>query len=475
MGFNNFYLRIIGYAMLITLTSLAFAWSLYQPYMVATSSGLALLLVFETFALIRYNQKIKKDLQRFIDAVKNQDTSLAFPRPGKDPFMKELHQGFNDVITDFRLVRKEKELEHHFFQNILRHIGIGVLAFNSGGSIRLQNKAFQNLFQMDKSKKLAHLKRRHKDLPDLLHALKNGEESFLKILIHNELKNMAIRVSDIKLEKEHVRIASFQDISREMNRQEVDAWQRLIKVLRHEIMNSISPIRIMSGNLLNRVSGENEKLLARDAQSRDLVGDLKEGLQTIRKRSAGLSDFVETYRHLTSIPEPRFTEIRVEELFAEVARLFEKELQDKRIHLSRSVEPGIITLLGDEKMLEQVLINLVKNAMEAIEIEAKAKAKAKEEEEKKKKAMEEEEEERFRGRIEMKAYLKDNHTILSISDNGQGIPEDQLESIFVPFYTTRESGSGIGLSLSRQLIHVHNGTIQVRSREEEGTEVKVVM
>ncbi|MBS3776828.1 MAG: hypothetical protein KGY70_16640, partial [Bacteroidales bacterium] len=380
MGFNNFYIRIIGYCLLIALTSLAFAWSLYQPYMVATSSGLLMLLVFETFALIRYNQRIKKDLQRFIDAVKNQDTSLAFPLPNKDPFMKELHQGFNDIITDFRLVRKEKELEHHFFQNTLRHIGIGVLAFNTEGSIKLQNKAFQNLFQMDQSKKLTHLKRRHKDLPDLLHSLKNGEESFLKILINNELKNMAIRVSDIRLEKEHVRIASFQDISREMNRQEVDAWQRLIKVLRHEIMNSISPIRIMSGNLLKRVSGENERLLARDAQSREVVGDLKEGLQTIRKRSAGLSDFVETYQHLTRIPEPRYTEIRVEAIFGQVAFLFEKDLRQRQMNISQSVKPAHLTLLGDEKMLEQVLINLVKNAMEAIEAKAGKRAKAKEEE-----------------------------------------------------------------------------------------------
>jgi len=462
MGLNNFYLRIIGYALLMVLTSLAFAWSLYQPYMVATSSGLALLLVFETIALIRYNQRIKKDLQRFIDSVKNQDTSLVFPRPGRDPLMKELHQGFNEIITDFRLVRKEKELEHHFFQNILHHIGIGVLAFNPEGSVKLQNKAFQNLFRVDELKNLAHLQCRHKDLPDLLQSLQNDEESFLKILIQNELKNMAIRVTDIKLEKEWVRIASFQDISREMNRQEVDAWQRLIKVLRHEIMNSISPIRIMSGNLLKQVSGENERLLIRDEQSREMVGDLKEGLQTIRKRSAGLSDFVETYRHLTRIPEPRFTEIPVEELFKEVARLFEKDLQDKQVHISRSVKPGGLTLPGDEKMLEQVLINLVKNAGEAIE------AKAKEEEEN-------EEEVRFDGRIEMKAYVEDNHTVLSISDNGPGIPKGQIENIFVPFYTTRQSGSGIGLSLSRQLIHVHNGTIQVRSREEEGTEVKIVI
>jgi len=445
----------------MAITSLTFAWSLYQPYMVATSSGLGLLLVFETYALIRYNQRIKNDLQRFIDAVRNQDTSLAFPQHGKDPLMKELHQGFNEIITDFRLVRKDKELEHHFFQNTLRHIGIGLLAFHSDGSVKLQNKAFQNLFQVKGFKNLSLLKRRHKDLPDLLHSLKNGEESLLKVLISNEPKNISIRVSDIKLEKEWVRIASFQDISREMNRQEVEAWQKLIRVLRHEIMNSISPIRIMSGNLLKRVSGDDEKLLARDAQSSEVVADLKEGLHTIRKRSAGLSEFVETYRHLTAIPEPRFTEIRVEDLFGQVSRLFEKDLLEKNITLTRSVVPDRLTLPGDEQMLEQVLINLLKNAMEAIEEKANTitnHTRGPEE---------------FTGTIELRACQENNQTVLSIHDNGQGIPDDQIEDIFVPFYTTRERGSGIGLSLSRQLIHVHNGTMQIKSRQGDGTEVKV--
>jgi nitrogen fixation/metabolism regulation signal transduction histidine kinase len=461
MAFNNFYLRITGYALLMVLTSLAFAWSLYQPYMVATSSGLGLLLALETFALIRYNQRIKNDLQRFIDAVKNQDTSLAFPRHGKDPLMKELHQGFNEIITDFRLVRKEKELEHHFFQNTLRHIGIGVLAFHPNGSVKLQNKAFLNLFNLTEFKSLPYLKKCHKDLPDLLHSLKNGEESLLKMMIHNEPKNISIRVSDIKLENERIRIASFQDISREMNRQEVESWQKLIRVLRHEIMNSISPIRIMSGNLLKRVSGDGEKLLSFDGQSREIVSDLKEGLQTIRKRSAGLSDFVETYRHLSRIPEPRFTEIRLENLFGEVFRLFEKDLPGRNITITRSVVPGHLTLTGDEQMLEQVLINLVKNAVEAIEEKALTIA------------HDPHEPAEYQGKIELRGYQQDNHTVLSITDNGPGIPEDQIESIFVPFYTTRERGSGIGLSLSRQLIQVHNGSMQIKSQQGKGAEVRV--
>ncbi|HKL38164.1 MAG TPA: ATP-binding protein, partial [Bacteroidales bacterium] len=362
---------------------------------------------------------------------------------------------------DFSLVRKEKELEHHFFQNTIQHLGIGLMAFNEEGKILLHNKALIELLSMPHLTSISRLEKKHRDLPDLLHSLKNGEESFMKIRTENELKHVSIRISDIKLENKPVRICSFQDITREMNQSEVEAWQKLIRVLRHEIMNSISPIRIMSGNLLKRVSGDEEKLLSRDAQSREVVSDLKEGLQTIRKRSSGLSDFVETYRHLTNTPEPRFTEIRVEELFRNVTRLFDKDLLEKNISITRSVVPAHLTLAGDEQMLEQVLINLLKNAMEAIENKAGTIANHTRQPG------------TYQGIIELKAYQENNQTVLSIHDNGQGIPDDQIEDIFVPFYTTRERGSGIGLSLSRQLIQVHNGTMQIKSQEGEGAEVRV--
>jgi nitrogen fixation/metabolism regulation signal transduction histidine kinase len=457
MIFNNFNVRIIGMAVLITLTSVVFTWSLYQPYMIATSTGLGLLLILETTGMIAHNRKLKKDLNRFLDAVKNQDTSLSFPEEVKDSFMKDLYRGFNEIMTDFSLVRKEKELEHHFFQNTIQHVGIGLLAFNEAGKTLLHNKALMELLSIPHLTNINRLSKQHRDLPDLLYSLKNREESFIKIVANNELKHISLKVSDIKLEDRPVRICSFKDITRERNQSEVEAWQKLIRVLRHEIMNSISPIRIMSGNLMKRVSGDEEKLLARDAQSREIVDDLKEGLRTIRKRSAGLSDFVETYRHLTQIPEPRFTQIRVEELFGQVARLFEKDLLGKNITITRSVVPAQLSLPGDEQMLEQVLINLLKNAVEAIEEKTKTV----------------QDFQKYQGKIKLEAYQEDDHTVLSIIDNGPGIPEDQIDSIFVPFYTTREAGSGIGLSLSRQLVQVHNGSMQIQSQHGEGAVVRV--
>lgn len=376
---------------------------------------------------------------RFVDAIKNQDTSLVFKKDIKDSFMRDLHDGYNEIITDFRLVRKEKELEHHFFQNIIQHLTIGIAASNQTGIIRLQNKAFKNLCGINNVKKIDDLRETHKDLPDLIYSMNHGEESSIKLLANNEFRHLSIKISEIKLEKEPVKIISFQDISREIDRNEVEAWQKLIKVLRHEIMNSISPIRIMSGNLLNMLTQEEN---SKFDKFRD---DMHEGLRTIRKRSEGLSEFVESYRSLSKIPEPRFSEINIKTLLTEVVKLFENNQKDE-IAISVEVTPRNLMILGDENMLQQVLINLVKNAMESFD-------------------------DTKHTDIHIKAFQQNQKKHIQISDKGRGIPEDRLENIFIPFYTTKEKGSGIGLSFSRQIMHLHNGNIQINSEENKGTTV----
>ncbi len=362
--------------------------------------------------------------------------------------MRELHEGFNEIITGLRLVRKEKELEHHFFQNTIQHVPIGLLAFDSKGEVKLQNHALNDMFDTEPIRNIQKLVDKHRDLPDRLHSMKNGEEHMLKLLLGGSLKNISVKVSEIKLERENLKIVSFQDISREIDRSEIEAWQKLIRVLRHEIMNSISPIRIMSGNLLHMVSENKKEALVEVQNDQKLMEDLKEGLQIIRKRSTRLSKFVESDRHLPKIPEPRFTEIQVKALFDQVIRLFQEQQTEGRIRFNRRVEPGDLKITGDEKLLEQVLINLVKNAVESIPEEKN-------------------------GLVELNAWSDKDQVRIQIRDNGSGIPKAKLESIFIPFYTTKEGGSGIGLSLSRQIIQLHNGDIKIQPGEEGGTEVLV--
>lgn len=446
MILNNFIIRIILNVTLIVLTSLALAWSLQQEFMIATSTGLAAALLIETIWLINFLTGIKKDLQRFIDAVKNEDSSLLFGYKSKDRFLKEIHKGFNEIMTDFKLIRKEKELERQFFQNTVEHVNIGLLAINEKEEIKLVNKALKNMFQLEALNNLHKLASVHKDLPDLLLTMKDKDENAIKLLLNNELSTISIKATTIKMENQPVRIFSFQDISRQINRSEVEAWQKLIQVLRHEIMNSISPIRIMSGNLLNIVQNLKHPPSESNQSPKEEFSGLSEGLTTIRKRSTGLSDFIEKYRSLTKIPEPSFSHLVVSSLFRHVIDLMKEQLNKENIEVEIKTNPEQLTITGDEKMLEQVLLNLIKNAMEAVRSNSQ-------------------------GKITMEAKETNEEAIISIRDNGQGIPADHLDKIFIPFYTTKEEGSGIGLSFSRQIMHLHGGSIQIQSEEDKGTEV----
>jgi nitrogen fixation/metabolism regulation signal transduction histidine kinase len=446
MILNNFIVRVILYVILIVLTSLALAWSVQQEFMVATSTGLIAALLIETISLIYFLTGIKKDLQRFVDAVKNEDSTLLFGHKNRDRFLREIHEGFNEIMRDFKLVRKEKELERQFFQNTVEHVNIGLLAINEKEEIKLINKALKDMFHLETLNNFQKLASVHKDLPDLLLTMKDKDENAIKLLLNNEMSTVSIKATTIKMENQVVRIFSFQDISRQINRSEVEAWQKLIQVLRHEIMNSISPIRIMSGNLLNIVRHLNQSFSKSNQSANEEFSRLSEGLSTIRKRSSGLSDFIEKYRSLTKIPEPSFSHINVPGLFQHVTNLMKEQLNKNNIESEVKTTPKQLTITGDEKMLEQVLLNLIKNAMEAVRAND-------------------------HGKIILEAKENNEETTISIRDNGPGIPADQLDKIFIPFYTTKEDGSGIGLSFSRQIMHLHGGSIKIQSEKNTGTEV----
>ena len=431
---------------LIVLTSLALAWTIQQEFMAATSTGLIAALLIETISLIYFLTGIKKDLQRFVDAIKNEDSTLLFGYKSQDTFLREIHKGFNEIMTDFKLVRKEKELERQFFQNTVEHVNIGLLAINEKEEIKLLNKALKNMFQLEGLNNLQKLASVHKDLPDLLLTMKNKDENAIKILLNNELNTISIKATTIKMENQPVRIFSFQDISKQINRSEVEAWQKLIQVLRHEIMNSISPIRIMSGNLLNIVQKLRQSSTENIQSTKEEYSRLSEGLSTIRKRSTGLSDFIEKYRNLTKIPEPSFSHINVSGLFQDAIDLMKEQLNKENIEIEIKTNPDQLTITGDEKMVEQVLLNLIKNAVESINLNTY-------------------------GKITLEAKETNEKVVISIKDNGPGIPADQLDKIFIPFYTTKKEGSGIGLSFSRQIMHLHGGSIQIQSEENKGTEV----
>jgi signal transduction histidine kinase len=252
---------------------------------------------------------------------------------------------------------------------------------------------------------------------------------------------LAVRVSRFQLQGEPHALASIQDLRNELEEKEMEAWQQLTSVLTHEIMNSVAPISSLASTAHRRLQTSDENGTVSD----DAAADVREAVDTIERRSESLINFVDAYRSFSDIPSPEYEVIDAEDLLDNVRRLLRAQIEEQALSVTISVDPPDLTLTADPDLLDQVLINLALNAIQAVEDQKEA-------------------------RIELRAYVdRRSRPVIQVEDNGPGIPSDVQEKIFVPFFTTKEDGSGIGLSLSRQIMRLHGGSISVRSTPDEGT------
>ncbi len=432
----------------MALTAIGLGWSLNNLTRPFTLSGFVVMLILETIFLFQHVNLLKRDFSRFLDAVRNEDPSLLFNARLDDPFFRSLHQDFNDIITNFRLVRKERELDRHLFSIIFSQVLVGILVFNSQGKVRLINNALQKLLEINPLKKIYDVNPIEEVLQTPIRNLKHGEERMVNINWNGLQKNIAMLVSRFKLDDEMIVLVTFSDISREIDRKEIETWQRIIKVMRHEILNSISPVRILTSSLIDeieRCKNESEAITF----ERQTVDKLLLGLNTINKRAAGLAKFVESYRDLTQSIKPIFTNLQVNHLIDNVIALFKEQLEKDGVTVVVQIDNPTVTILADERMVEQLLINLMKNSLEALKRIANAK-------------------------ITLDLTESNEVVTLKVIDNGVGVPEEIIGDIFTPFFSTKENGTGIGLSLSRQIMQLHEGSIRVNSTEGKGTTFELI-
>jgi len=330
-----------------------------------------------------------------------------------------------------------------FFKNIVQHVGIGILTFNKEGTIQTMNTTAKRLLRVDKIDKLDDLRMVDNSLVDSFLKLKTGGRELLRLKMGDETLYLSLYAIELTLRGEVMKLISMSNIQSELEEKEMEAWQNLVRVLTHEIMNSVTPISSLAG----MVEGELEDKLKKSdlVLKKEEAEDMYLSIQTIGKRSAGLIKFVKEFRNLTHVPQPNLTEVIVKDLLDEMAMLHKKELADHGIGISVDLPANGLIIQADKTMIEQVLINLIKNAIQAFDNQIDK-------------------------RIILSAYDNDGHVIISVKDNGNGIDADALERIFVPFFTTKKTGSGIGLSLSRQIMRQHGGQITVKSKLGEGTE-----
>ncbi len=405
---------------------------------------LAIGLASSVYQLIRYVNHTNRELANFFSAIKYDDYTLNSYSGRRGKTFEVLQGTLNLISKKFRDIRAEKEANHQFLQTLIQHVEVGLLCVKEDGEVILMNEALKNLLHKSY---LIHIEGLQKISPRLwekVNALKPGDPELIKVNIQNKLLQLSIQAVDIKLQDVSFRLYTFQNIQNELEAKELDAWQKLIRILTHEIMNSVAPISSLSSTI-------KDMLEQNSLSQEEKLEHIQSSIAVIQKRSEGLLDFTETYRTLTRIPPPKFQRLDLIQLVDEVITLMKSDLQKFQIELQKDLPEAPLLFDGDPHLLEQVLINLLKNAIDAVqEIEGPI--------------------------IKVTAATTPAGKVsLEIADNGPGISEEMLDQVFVPFFTTKDTGSGIGLSLSRQIIRMHKGQIEMQSAEGEGTLVKVIL
>jgi len=446
MILRKFRINCITRILFLSLSLFIFIYFIFVIKQYLLAIIIASIVFYQIVSLIRYIERTNYYLVRFFEAVRYEDFSQSFSGLGLGRSFTELKRSFKDVLDKFQKARMEKEEHFRRLQIVLNHIGTGLLSFQEDGQIDLINNAAKRLFHMPHIRSITELSTLNKKLVTTLMTLKPGEKTLIKVNNEDEVLNLNIYSTEFIMSKKCYKLISIQNIQSELEEKEMEAWQNLIRVLTHEIMNSVTPISSLAATV-NGMLIQQSRQDSKDENTSVSIEDVQAAVQTIKKRSEGLLQFVESYRKLTRIPKPDIQIISVSSLFKRIEQLMGTDIKKKGIQFSTLINPETLELTADSVLIEQTLINLIINAMDALE-------------------------NRKTPKISLNAQLDGrSRTIIQVIDNGPGIDSNVQAHIFIPFYTTKKKGSGIGLSLCRQIMRMHKGTISIDSEPHKGTVV----
>ncbi len=433
--------RIFIRVLLLFITLLSFA------FIIAGKNYTYLLLLvpvicYQLLELYRFQRKAQDELQQFVESVHYRDFSRYFDVKHAPAELQPLREGFNQINTTFKVMSKEKETQYQYLQKILELVDTGILSYEGeNGEILWMNESLKKMLQVPYLKTIHSLAKRDNELYNDIIALKPGEGKITKAHIEKSSFQILISATAFQTEGRIFKLIAFQNINEALDETESKAWQRLLSVMTHEIMNSVAPISSLADTLKNRL----EKSVSHMPNKSAAIHDLELGIETIKRRSEGLLKFAETYRNLNKITTPNLTTIYIRDLFESLHQLMEPTLVQKNIELDIVLKDTDLELKADTSLVEQVLINLVVNAMEAVKDNPEPQI------------------------ILSATYSPNRKIIVKVADNGPGMSEEVMDKIFIPFFSTKKNGSGIGLSLCKQIMMLHKGNIHVQSRIGEGT------
>lgn len=413
-----------------------FVYMISQPNMIFAAILTGGIIIGQLIELNRFTAQTNRKLTRFLESVKYSDFISGFNADNKlgDSF-KDLNVEFNQVLEAFRKARSEKEEHWQYLNAVVQQVRTGILSFDPDGNVQLVNANAKRYLGVQNIKNISEIGERN---PALLSAIQSVEPGRNTLFRSGQDLQLTIQATELRIRGNTVRLLTMQNIQTELQKQEIEAWQNLTKVLRHEIMNSITPISSLTSTLREILDHDMRPVDHHFELKQEGAEDLREGLTTIEQRSKGLIKFIDAYREYTSLPLPKLKTIMIRDLIDKINQLLTPDISKANIEFKTSLESEFLTIQADEEMIEQVLINLIKNSIEALGHQSD-------------------------GKIEVNARYADNSIVIEVCDNGPGIIKEALERIFVPFFTTKKTGSGIGLSLSRQIMQMHNGNLTVKS------------
>jgi len=421
---------ILQVVMLVA-TALLLAWSVTSTEFTAVPIVIGLVVVGQLLGLTRFVEAHVETLEDFFAAVNYEDLTRRFVEDDVDA---ELKQAFNHVIERFQNARAEREVQAGYLETVVRHVPVPFIAARVDGSLTLVNNPARRLTGLSTLTHIDQLAEVDPDLPRLIREIEPGERKLLQSKIRDVPVELRVSVSEIRMHAGVERLYSIENLSGELTARESSAWRNLIRVLTHEIMNTLTPVTSLAQTATSMLDDESAK------------EDIRDAVQTIARRSEGLMNFVLRYRELLRVPQPDPANISVSDTLSSVATLMGKELDTVDIDID--VVPETLEVTADSSLLDQVLVNLVRNALDATR----------------------EQESR---RLRLSGRLDFGRVIISVQDNGRGIDDETIEQVFVPFFTTKRDGSGIGLSVSRQIMTAHGGEIALHSGPDGTTAILV--
>jgi len=441
MIFKRYEWRILLRIALLFITLLATSFLIVKEWYIYLIITLPII-IYQLYDFLRFQKKAQDEVEAFAESVHYRDFSRHFDVGRAPTELKPLRKGFNDINTTFKVISRERETQYHYLQKILELVDTGIISYEEEtGETGWMNESFKKIFGIPYLKTIHSLKKRDEALYDEAMAIKPGDSKVVSITRNKQVIKILLTVSVMRIDDKVYRLLAFQNVSEALDETESKAWQKLLNVMTHEIMNSVAPISSLADTLKNRLRNYSQD---NKNKSGDL-DDLELGIDTIKRRSEGLLKFTESYRSLNKITRLDLTKILVRDLFENLNSLMLPTLEQKNIELDIVLRDPQMAIEVDINLIEQVLINVLVNAIEAVKDQPNP-------------------------CITLSAELRSNgKPQLKISDNGVGMPPDLIEKIFIPFFSTRKTGSGIGLSLCKQIMILHKGNIQVQSVLGEGS------